>query len=186
MRNIFKSFDDFFINLINLRIKNKYLDVFMFRVTDLGGAIFITVFTFGLVLFGSSKNKVIGVEALVSLGISQIIVHSLKKILSRERPYNILKHLNTFGIDLSDYSFPSGHTTASFSLATTLALNIPRISIIMIFLALVIGMSRIYLGVHYPTDVAAGIILGVGSAFLVHMYLIDFVRNLSGMIGINL
>lgn len=186
MKNIFKSFDDFFINLINSRIKNKYLDVFMFRVTDLGGAIFITVFTFGLVLFGSYKNKVIGVEALVSLGISQIIVHGLKKILSRERPYNILKHLNTFGIDLSDYSFPSGHTTASFSLATTLALNIPRISIIMIFLALVIGISRIYLGVHYPTDVAAGIILGLGSAFLVHMYLIDFVRSLSGMIGINL
>ncbi len=185
MREKLKSFDDYFINLINAKIKNKYLDIFMYRITDLGGAIFITVFTLALVIFGSPINKLVGVEALIALCLSQIIVHSLKKLLSRERPYKIVEQLNTFGIDLSDYSFPSGHTTASFSLATTLALNNPRFSIIVLFLAMLIAISRIYLGVHYPTDVAAGIILGVGCAIIVHFYLIEAVKQIATFIGIS-
>lgn len=180
-----KSFDDYFINLINAKIKNKYLDIFMYRITDLGGAIFITVFTLSLVIFGSPRNKLVGVEALLALAISQIIVHSLKRLLNRERPYKILEQLNTFGIDLSDYSFPSGHTTASFSLATSLALNIPRFTIIVLFLAMLIAISRIYLGVHYPTDVVAGLILGVGSAIIVHLYLIEVVKQIANFMGIS-
>lgn len=185
MKKHLKIFDDYFINLINSRIKNKYLDIFMYRVTDLGGAIFITVFTLSLIIFGSTANKIIGIEALLALGISQIIVHSLKMLLSRERPYKIIEHLNTFGIDLSDYSFPSGHTTASFSLATTLAVNMPKISLIVFILALIIAISRIYLGVHYPTDVAAGLILGVGCAIIVHMHLLKIVEEIAIFLGIS-
>ena len=184
MKNTLRKFDDLFINLINSKIKNKYLDIFMYRVTDLGGAIFITVFSLSMVLFGSSNNKLIGTEAIFALGISQIVVHSLKRLLSRERPYKIIEQLNTFGIDLSDYSFPSGHTTASFSLATTLALNIPRIYIIVYFLAIIIAISRIYLGVHYPTDVAAGMILGIGGAIVVHLYMFKYVEQLATFMGI--
>lgn len=185
MKKYLKMFDDYFINLINSRMKNKYLDIFMYRVTDLGGAIFITMFTLGLVIFGSDKNKLIGIEALLSLAISQIIVQSLKIIMSRERPYKIIEHLNTFGIDLSDYSFPSGHTTASFSLATTLALNLPEYTIVAIFLALIIAISRIYLGVHYPTDVAFGLILGIACPIIVHVYLLDIVDKIAVFIGIS-
>jgi len=57
---------------------------------------------------------------------------------------------------LKDYSFPSGHTSASFAIATTIAFNMPRLSIVAFILAFAIGISRIYLGVHYPTDVMAG------------------------------
>jgi undecaprenyl-diphosphatase len=185
MKKHLKAFDDYFINLINSRIKNKYLDIFMYRITDLGGAIFITVFTLSLVIFGSTKNKIIGIEALLALAISQVIVHTLKMILSRERPYKILEHLNTFGIDLPDYSFPSGHTTASFSLATTLALNMPKILVIVLILAAIIAVSRVYLGVHYPTDVAAGIIIGVGCSIMVHIYLANLVEEISIFLKIS-
>jgi undecaprenyl-diphosphatase len=185
MKNRLKNFDDYFINLINSKIKNKYLDVFMYRITDVGGAFFISIFTLSLVIFGTTRNKLVGIEALISLGISQIIVHSLKRLLSRERPYKIIEQLHTFGIDLSDYSFPSGHTTASFSLATTLSLSMPRFTIYVLLLALIIAISRIYLGVHYPTDVAAGIILGVGSAIVVNLYLIRLVGIIATFIGVN-
>ncbi len=123
----------FFIYLINDKMKNKFLDKFMYRITDLGGAIFSTLFALILILLGNNYIKLIGLEALVVLGISQIIVQSFKMGLGRERPYKILEHLNTFGINLKDYSFPSGHTTASFSIAATLALNIPKIWIIVYF-----------------------------------------------------
>ena len=185
MKNKFKAFDDLFINLINGKMKSKFLDTFMYRVTDLGGAIFSTLFSLVLLIFGNNKIKLIAIEALVILFISQIIVQSLKKLLGRERPYVIIEKLNTFGIDLSDYSFPSGHTTASFSIATTLALNIPFLKYFVFIIASIIGISRIYLGVHYPTDVAAGIILGMGTALLVHFYLIDVVKYLGTFIGIR-
>jgi len=180
-----KRFDDYFIYLINLKMKNRYLDVFFYRITHLGGAIFISAFCFSLILFGDQRVRQMGVEALIALGISQLVVHSLKRLLSRERPYNIIEQLNTFGIDLSDYSFPSGHTAASFSLATTLALNIPKLYILLFGLAMIIAISRIYLGVHYPTDVAAGILLGLGGALMTHSYLIDYAERLCKFIGIS-
>lgn len=184
MKNIMNRFDNYLIKLINDRIKNDFLDKFMYRVTDLGGAIFSSIFSLVLVLFGNRSIRLIGLEAMTVLFLSQIVVQSLKLMLSRERPYNIIKQLHTFGIDLRDYSFPSGHTTASFSIATVLALNIPNIFILTYLLATIIGVSRIYLGVHYPTDVAAGIILGVGSSILVHLYLLDYIEEFAVVIGL--
>ncbi|MEW8973111.1 MAG: phosphatase PAP2 family protein [Tissierellaceae bacterium] len=184
MKRFFKEFDDFFIYLINDRMKNRFLDRFMYRITDLGGAIASTIFALSLLILGNRDVRLIGLEALAVLGISQIIVQSIKLGLSRERPYKIIQHLNTFGIDLKDYSFPSGHTTASFSIAATLALNIPNIWIIIYLLALLIGISRIYLGVHYPTDVLAGIVLGIGTSIVVHHFLLESIERVANTIGI--
>lgn len=185
MRNRIEKFDNLFIKLINDKIKNKYLDAFMYRATNLGGATFIITFTIFLIVFGRTTWRIIGVEALLALALSQLIVVSLKLLLNRERPYNILEHLHTFGIELRDYSFPSGHTTASFSLATTIALNIPGLSLLVFFLALIIGLSRVYLGVHYPTDVVAGIMLGLAVPILTHIFLLDIVGGVVSFIGIN-
>src|SRR5690554_2261037 len=102
MRDIIKRFDAFFIHLINSKIKNKYLDKIMYRITDLGGAVFTSIFALGLVLVGNSKVKLTGVEAIIALFFGQIFVQSLKKLMSRERPYKILKHLHTFGIEMRD------------------------------------------------------------------------------------
>ena len=62
---------------------------------------------------------------------------------------------------LSDYSFPSGHTLASFEAATVLMIRDKRIGVPALILAVIIAFSRLYLYVHYPTDVLAGMILGV-------------------------
>ncbi|MGM0396066.1 MAG: phosphatase PAP2 family protein [Bacillota bacterium] len=185
MKDILKRFDDHFIQLINSRIKNPYLDRFMLRITDLGGAVFTSIFASALVFLGSYSTKLLGLEAILALFFGQIFVQSLKKLMSRERPYKILEQLNTFGIDLRDYSFPSGHTTASFSLATTIAVNMPRFTLFVFLLALLIGISRIYLGVHYPTDVAAGIILGCFASIIIHLYLIEAVEKIAFVLGIN-
>lgn len=185
MKKRLKKFDDLFIEIINNKMRNRYFDYIMYRITHLGSATFSAILMFSLMFFGNREIKNIGVELFVVLAISQIIVHSLKKLLSRERPYKILEQLNTFGINLKDYSFPSGHTAASFSIATTMALNIPKISIVVFLLASIVAISRIYLGVHYPTDVAAGIIIGLSAAFLIHLYLIEFVYNLGEKIWIN-
>jgi len=183
MRNFFIKFDSFFIELINNRIKNRFFDKFMYRITDLGGAIFSTIFSVVLVLLGNDRIRLVGIEALVILGLSQLIVQVFKRGLGRERPYKIIEDLHTFGIELPDYSFPSGHTTASFSIASALALNIPSIGFLAYIFAITIGISRIYLGVHYPTDVVAGIILGSGSSIVVHFYMMSFIENIASYIA---
>lgn len=176
---LLKGFDTFFIKLINGRMKNKYLDYFMYRVTDLGGAIFTSVFSLAIIIFGNSATRFMGLEAITALGLSQAIVQILKRGFGRERPYKMVKNINTFEIELKDYSFPSGHTTASFCMAATLAFNMPRIAVFLYIMAMIIGISRIYLAVHYPTDVVVGIILGVGSSIIVHFFLLDYVMNVA-------
>jgi len=186
MKKALKKFDEFLIELINIKMSHRYLDALMYRVTNLGGAVFSTLLVISLILIGSTNTKIVGIESLVSLCISQAVVHTLKKILGRERPYNIIEHLNTFGINLKDYSFPSGHTAASFSIATTIALNMPKLTILVFTIAIIVGISRIYLAVHYPTDVAAGIIIGTILAIIVHYQLMEFVYKLGEFIGIEL
>lgn len=185
MKNILKKFDDTFMELINKKMTSKYFDYIMPKLTNLGGPLISSSILFALLLFGNRRYKLIGFEMFFALTISQIIVHSLKRILSRERPYKILQQLNTFGINLKDYSFPSGHTAASFSIATTLALNLPKMSIIVFIVAIVIGISRIYLGVHYPTDVAAGMVIGFTIAFILHLFFLETIYNLIKLIKLN-
>jgi len=62
------------------------------------------------------------------------------------------------------YSFPSGHATVSFACATVLALAVPRLSLPLFTLAVLISFSRVYVGVHYPFDVLAGAVLGIAIA----------------------
>ena len=184
MKKSFKWLDDKLIELINNRIKNDFLDKLMPRFTNLGGVLFTTSLILLLILFGNEQIRFIGIQGATALAISQSITYGLKTLLSRERPYNILESLHTFGIILKDYSFPSGHTSASFSIATTISLTMPRLSIIALVIALGIGISRIYLGVHYPTDVVAGIIIGMTSAWVINTYLIIHIKTIIEMIKI--
>lgn len=69
----------------------------------------------------------------------------------------------------STYSFPSGHATVSFACATVLALAVPRLRIPLFVLAALISFSRVYVGLHYPFDVLAGAVLGVGIAIALRM-----------------
>lgn len=178
MKKAFKWFDEKLIDILNHKLNNRFLDKFMFVFTNFGGAIFITCFTLVLILLGKGKARFMGLQIGITLIISQTITYSIKALLGRERPYNTLEDLNTFDIVLKDHSFPSGHTSASFAIATAIAFNIPQISILVFLIALIIGISRIYLGVHYPTDVAAGIIVGIGSAVVSHAFLLDFIEKI--------
>lgn len=88
----------------------------------------------------------------------------LKNIIARTRPYDVIPELIVLARKPGDYSFPSGHTAFSFSCATALLFTVRGkyrwTTIVLMILAAVIGFSRIYLGVHYPTDVAGGVLLG--------------------------
>lgn len=109
-------------------------------------------------------------EYMGAFAISSVLTVGLKNTIKRERPFKtypdeIFKYSSG-----GSYSFPSGHTSSAFSTATSLSLIYPKWYVIaptMTWAGLV-GYSRMHLGVHYPSDVIAGAILGSGSAYLSH------------------
>ncbi len=108
--------------------------------------------------------------ALASLAGSAILSTTLKAVTHRDRPFITHPDLIYNKQSPTDYSFPSGHTTVAFSTATTLSLSFPKWYVIVpsFAYASAVGYSRIYLGVHYPSDVLGGAILGSGTAFLTY------------------
>lgn len=87
----------------------------------------------------------------------------LKNSIKRDRPH-IQQGFRAFIVPSDKFSFPSGHTAAAFVMATTLSFFYPTFALAYYALALLIGTSRVLLGVHYPTDIIAGMVLGLTSA----------------------
>lgn len=124
------------------------------------------------------------------MGVSQALTLGgtfvLKTVVDRERPFESLadvkvKHLSS----ATGSSFPSGHTSQAFAIATTLALTYSKpIVYIPVFLwAGLVGYGRMYLGVHYPSDVLVGAVLGTGCALLVWSYKDDIIRLKDKVVG---
>ena len=109
-----------------------------------------------------------GAALLLGVVICNII---MKPAFARIRPYDYqLEHFGkTIQLLVStphDFSFPSGHTIASFEAATAIAIHNKKWGVAALVLACLIAFSRLYLYVHYPTDVLASVVLGIGFAFL--------------------
>ncbi|WP_153799592.1 phosphatase PAP2 family protein [Foetidibacter luteolus] len=129
----------------------------------------------GLWIAGAlSSNKETQLNAYELAGtflVSTIISQGAKRIIRRDRPvasYPDLIHPYEAGNDMR--SFPSGHTSVAFATATTLALEYKKwyITVPAYAWAASVGYSRMYLGVHYPTDILGGAAVGIGSGYLNH------------------
>lgn len=120
----------------------------------------------GLILLFPKKTRKAGITALLALAIGALITNlGLKNLVARVRPYDAVEGLAPLVARLKDYSFPSGHTCASFACAGVYYKSYPgKWGKATLVLAVLIALSRLYVGVHYPTDVLAGGIVGVLSA----------------------
>ncbi|GAA0122719.1 MAG: phosphatase PAP2 family protein [Clostridium argentinense] len=159
--------DKTLIDFIHHNLRNPLFDKLMPLITHLGdgGAIWIII---SIILLFNKDYSHIGFLCLISLLLSTVLTEGIiKNIVERVRPiirYPISDPLINIP---KSFSFPSGHTSSSFAVATILFILLPQYKIIPIVLALLIGFSRIYLYVHYPSDVFAGILVGILSAFIV-------------------
>lgn len=148
-----------------------FLDAVMPVITLLGDAGIFWIAIAAVLLFIPKYRKVgLGMGVALILGLLVCNV-AMKPLIARPRPYDY--QLEHFGVTVKllieaqhDFSFPSGHTIASFEAATVLLLHSKKAGIPAMILAALIAFSRLYLYVHYPTDVLTSVVLGVAFGLL--------------------
>lgn len=145
---------------INGRLHNNVLNFILPKLTHLGGATFTIAFTALLAILAPQPWNRVGLQSLVALGLSHIPVAIIKKLYPRIRPHLVHPQTNTFRNPLMDHSFPSGHSTAIFSMLVPIMVQFPILTMIALPLAFIVALSRIYLGLHYPSDCFAGAFIG--------------------------
>jgi len=165
------SFDLPILDWIQANLRSSIMDVVMPIVTLLGdGGIFWIAWAILLLLFPKTRRIGLGMGFAMILGLLVCNV-TLKPLIARPRPYDFQE--TEFGVMIHllierqhDFAFPSGHTIASFEAATVLLKHSEKMGLPAMILAIVIAFSRLYLYVHYPTDVIFSVFAGILFAFI--------------------
>lgn len=186
LNSVAVSFDLPILDWIQEHLQCAFLDKTMPIVTLFGDGGVFWIGVAVLLLFFAKYRKTgfsMGMALVLGLVVCNI---TLKPLVARIRPYDF--QLQEFGREISllisaqhDFSFPSGHTIASFEACTVLLLHDKRMGIPATVLAILIAFSRLYLYVHYPTDVLVSLVLGIAfgllGSFLVNLIYKKWVYN---------
>ena len=161
------QFDSSILMWIQDNLRTGFLNPIVNVITRLGdkGILWIAV---TLALLAFRKTRRMGVFCMVSMVIGLIVTNLIiKNWVARVRPYVLIEGLECLVGVQKDFSFPSGHTTNSLACAWVLFKMAPRKwGVTALVVAILISLSRLYVGVHYPTDVLGGAVIGLGSACL--------------------
>lgn len=151
---------------------SPFLDHTIPWLTYLGSHLAVILFI--LISLIVTRQRKIFRHLLLLYAIQSAIIYGLKFLLRRERPLFFLEMASKLSKgpgEILDPSFPSAHTALSFMMATVLSHWFPRYRMVFYPLAGFIGWTRIYLGLHYPTDILAGALLGYGVSKVFFYYL---------------
>lgn len=185
------SWDAGFLLYIQEYIRSDFLNPIMKVLTHSGdkGILLIVLILAFLII---PRTRAIGIMSTISIVIEALLNNVLlKNLIARTRPYDEIEGLINLVGRQSDYSFPSGHTGAAFAVAGAMlvvalfglpmiektgefkredpSLTFKLVSVILIMYATLLAFSRMYVGVHYPTDVLCGLLLGLGTSAVAYL-----------------
>ena len=165
------SFDLPILDWIAANLWCPVLDVAMPIITLLGDAGIFWI-AIAVLFMITKKYRKTGIGMMLALMMGLVVCNIwMKPTIARIRPYDFqmeyfMKEIPLLAGAMNDFSFPSGHTIASFEAAVVIALNHKKMGTAALILAVLIAFSRLYLYVHYPTDVIFSVFLGTAFAFL--------------------
>ncbi len=166
------AWDESVLLWIQDNLRNDVLTPIFKFITKLGdGGMFWIVLSLLLIIL--PKYRKVGFTCALSMILTLLVVNvGIKNVVARIRPYETIEGLTRLVPIQSDFSFPSGHTSHAFAVGVVvLILMNKKIGIPIFCLSVIMGFSRLYVGVHYPTDVICGALIGsvlaVASIFIV-------------------
>lgn len=178
---MFLQWDYSFFQLINhLAVSEKFLDPFMIFLSEKAQYLFFAAILFYW-FYRRTENRQMVVEACLSACIALAINGLIGMAFYRDRPF-VAHHVNWLIPHVKNASFPSDHATAAFVIAMSIWIWRKRDGWLWLILAAGIALSRVWTGVHYPSDVVAGMIIGVCVAGLVH-YAVTKVKVLGRLVS---
>ncbi len=125
------------------------------------GCLYPLVVLYVHLTFGATISKPLLLSAALAFPLERLLYHFLKQAMKRDRPYERIDDVQ-FRVRPPDrFSFPSGHTASAFLMMTLLSSTFPALQIPTLCWGALVGVARVCLGVHYPTDVLAGALLGI-------------------------
>ena len=143
-------------------VRNSVLNALLIPFTLSNNAGISCILIVAVFIYFKSLRKagiLMGISLLLEFLLNNLII---KNLFARIRPYEVIDGLILLVGKAPDYSFPSGHTGSAFALAVVIFMVMDRkYGIIALILASLMGFSRLYVGIHYPSDVLGGVILGV-------------------------
>lgn len=141
-------------------------DRYVTILSDLGEGLGWVGAGMALAWLGGRKGRRAGLATVIaSLGTTYLVQHLIKPAFRRNRPH-VGREVMVVGIRTTDASFPSGHTASSFAAATAMSAFYPVAAPLVFALAAGVGASRVHLGHHFPSDVAAGGVVGMAAGAL--------------------
>ena len=142
-------------------------DRYVTTLSDLGEGLGWVATGIALAWLGGERGRRAGIAtSIAALGTTYVVQRMVKPVFRRRRPW-VDRDVLVVGVRTTDASFPSGHSASSFAAATALATFYPKASPLVFALAGGVGLSRVHLGHHFPSDVVAGGLIGIASGTLV-------------------
>ncbi len=163
--NLIARIDAALFALVNGDLTTPALDVFMPFITDVNNfTIVIAIAALGLVVFGGERGRWAVLLLVLAVGTSDLASGLFKHLFARIRPCEAIEGARLLSGCGDSYSFPSSHASNIFAAMVLLSTRYRRLWPGFLLIAFLVAYSRVYVGVHYPLDVAAGTVLGTAIA----------------------